>query len=222
MSADKDDENWDFDVTQSSLRVSRQSSKSVRASGASPKKGRAKAKKMKVDVGIRKKKSRAAVAREAQKKAEQELIHTASANKRLTSYLIDLAIVGVVAGAFFHFYPQVYQHVIEIMSQNKISQTLPPSQFKAILIGIPTLIAGLLFVVIPGIAFRKSPGKMITKTNVNHVNLDKDLGTPILVLRETIFKLLSIATVIGLLLPFVDKKRRALHDILTGTAVYED
>ncbi len=90
------------------------------------------------------------------------------------------------------------------------------------------VLSGLIFVAfyfvvfIPLLTFTaKSPGKFVAKILVDDID-GGDIGFMRTVFREMIFKPISILTVFGALMPFMNSQRRALHDFLAKSIVRKD
>ena len=87
--------------------------------------------------------------------------------------------------------------------------------------GINIFIALFLFIVIPVAFFNLSLGKKLTGQRVR--GDDKytiSIGQAFQ--REIIYKPISIACLVGFILPFFDKKKKSLHDKMAGTFVIKE
>ncbi len=79
----------------------------------------------------------------------------------------------------------------------------------------------ILAVVIPAAFFNSSLGKKITNQRIRgdetySISLSQAFW------RELVWKPLSIACVVGFILPFFDKKKKSLHDKISGTFIIKD
>lgn len=79
----------------------------------------------------------------------------------------------------------------------------------------------ILAVVIPAAFFNSSLGKKLTKQRIRG-DEKYTLSISQAFCRELIWKPLSIACVIGFVLPFFDKKKKSLHDKMSGTFIIRD
>ena len=76
-------------------------------------------------------------------------------------------------------------------------------------------------VVIPVAFFNVSVGKKLTGQRVRGDN-KYTLSISQAFQRELIFKPISIACLVGFILPFFDKKKKSLHDKMAGTFVIKE
>lgn len=79
-----------------------------------------------------------------------------------------------------------------------------------------------VFILLPTVMTSKGPGKMLTKTRIEHMH-GGSLNKGPLFLRETLGKFLSIVSIVGLFMLFKSKKKpRFLHDKLFSSFVCKD
>lgn len=80
----------------------------------------------------------------------------------------------------------------------------------------------LTMYLLPTCFSRKSPGKKIFDLRIGNKEDDCGISKLAIFWREIIVKPISIVSVVGLLLVFINEKRRSLHDYLSGTTVYDE
>ena len=123
------------------------------------------------------------------------------------TYFASYIVGGVLeevpkAMAFYDSYSQLHAH-------------LSAHQFLSYAI---LALSFLLFYLLPVCFFHKSLGKKLMGIEIVSTKRPY-LTTPNLVFRELIAKPLSIALLLGLVMPFFNRRRMSLHDYLCSTAV---
>lgn len=144
-----------------------------------------------------------------------------SSELRLKSSLADLlflCLLYILAKSSFVLNPLALG-IIQYFKSNNIAyylENLP--DFKLILVALIYLGFFLLFYLLPTVLTARSPGKWIFKIKVE----DEEGGQPnrnTMLARETVGKLLSLLSVYGIYLTFVEKKGLGLHDKMFSTVV---
>lgn len=223
----KGDESWDFKVADEHLEQVEIKKKTVRATGKPPspsdlKKAPKKKKELQIDGVKRKRMSRSAIARRDTALANAKEIMAPTFFKRGMATVIDLAIQGGVWFGADFMKPTLHYHVVKLLEEKGISQTLDPILFDNILAGTVTFVACFLLVYFPAISFKATPGKSMMQIRIGHKVIgDRPSGFMILV-REMILKPISMVSVVGLLIGIKNDGNRCLHDMLTNTALYID
>lgn len=98
---------------------------------------------------------------------------------------------------------------------------LGETAFVKIIMAVSVFLAVFFFIVIPVAFFNVSLGKKLTKIRVRGEN-KYTLNISQAFQRELIFKPISMACMIGFVLPFFDKKKKSLHDKMAGTFVIKE
>lgn len=83
---------------------------------------------------------------------------------------------------------------------------------------INLIIFYFIFFIFPLKYYNATIGKKLMKINLRGTD-EYTLGLLKIILRELIVKPISLGILIGFIVPFFNKKRRSLHDYLTGTIV---
>lgn len=223
------DGDWDFKVADEDLEnvEVKKKARSQKATGAAPdpnqlKKVPRRKPKLQIEQNTKKRMTRAQIARrDAALENFAELMPPSFIN-RIISTVIDY---GIIAGAWFgskFFMKEIYAEYVRVLSENGIDQTLEPSVLENyISIGITTVVA-LLIVYFPVMLFKATPGKSIMDIRVGHKVIGERPTRFMILLREMIFKPLSVVSVIGLLLGIKNDGNRCLHDMLSNTALFID
>lgn len=87
--------------------------------------------------------------------------------------------------------------------------------------GVSLFVMLFMAVVIPAAFFNSSLGKKITKQRIRG-DEKYTLSISQAFKRELIWKPISIACLVGFVLPFFDKKKKSLHDKFSGTFIIKD
>lgn len=146
-------------------------------------------------------------------------IKAAPLGRRIQAGLVDLAFVAAAAGGAWLSFP---------MWREKLEKALPPSLLgnvpypeQVLEYSIPVL-AIFLVHVFPSCWWRKSLGKKIFNLRIGWKEDDCGVPKKAVLWREVVAKPISCLSVIGLLFVFLGKRKRALHDFLSGTVVYDE
>ena len=115
-----------------------------------------------------------------------------------------------------------HYHYVKLLADNGISQTLDPALLDNLLMGAFVAITSFLLVFFPAMSFNKTPGKSMMKIRIGHHTIGERPGKMALLLRELIFKPISVVSIIGLLIGIKNDGNRCLHDMILGTALYID
>lgn len=218
-----DDNDWDFKLKEEDLPEEKKTVKANDGGTALKRKKKKKATKMGLDYNsIPEKKSRSAVARRQAELEREAEITEAPIPRRIFAGVIDFIIAaGLLVGVALSI-PEAELHVLSFLSEQGISQSLHPDDFKNILsiaISIPLL---FIFLVLPALIKKGSIGKIIMKIRIGHNELTTKASGVQILFRETIAKLISIVSIIGIFLPFFNERSKSLHDYLCGTVLYDD
>ncbi|WP_417336820.1 RDD family protein [Halobacteriovorax marinus] len=178
--------------------------------------------KIDLDAGsVPRKKSRRQMAREAGGTSikDRDIVDPAPNWKRGIAFIIDLAllIVIVAAGqAGVVFYPEFGETFKTILGPEIINSI--PLDIGGIVIA---LVIHFLIVVIPQASTQKSLGKKILKLKViGTLKAKAPLG--VLIVREYFAKPIAIVSVIGIVMIPLNRRRRGLHDYISGTVVLDN
>jgi uncharacterized RDD family membrane protein YckC len=181
------------------------------------KKSPSKKKKLTVEEsGQAQRKSRRQMARDAggTSMGGRDIVDAASHGKRMLAFVIDLIVIAlcIVVGQFITvFFPGMGKSIEEFLGPEIIAS-------------IPVNVGGLCFaflihligVTVPTASTQKSLGKKLMKIKIIGVLKPKPpLG--VVFIREYIAKPISILSVIGIMIIFLNRKHRGLHDFIAGT-----
>ena len=169
------------------------------------------------------KKSRRAVARELnteKTKTDIYKVKYCSKIERITAGGIDLALlVGIVFGSHF-ISPMINKIIDDFLIIITSFLPLTPEFLAANgWIGV-SLIGVFILYIVPSILFKRSIGKSFLNLYVGkNSQAGRNANFAQAIMRELVFKPISILSIFGLLMMLVNRESRALHDRLSGTAV---
>lgn len=139
--------------------------------------------------------------------------------RRGFAFLVDLILLIMVIALAIgtdSFFPQIGEFITTALGP-EISEAIPREP-GIILVGF---IVHLFFIVIPAASTQKSLGKKLLKLKVIGTFKNKaPLG--VFIIREYFAKPLALISVIGIIIIPLNKKRRGLHDFISGTLVIND
>jgi uncharacterized RDD family membrane protein YckC len=209
-----------FDDTNSSVREL----KAKLTQNASKTKRKTKHKALKVDHSKRvTKKSRRAVAKELNVDQTNSSIYTqnyCTRMERMTAGTVDAAfLIAIVLGCQF-LAPLINEILDEflVVITNVIS--VSPELLTEYGWAIVAAALILLFYTIPSILYKASIGKSFMNIYVGKESqVGRYASIPQAFMREVFFKPISVLSVFGILMIFVNREQRSLHDRLSGTSV---
>lgn len=227
--SNKKSEDWDFKVSEEHLEQVQMKKKPRKATGGAgaiaPDQLKKKTAKRKLEVETVQRKnrmSRSAIAkRDAALQNFAELMPP-SLFSRFMATLIDYGIIGGFGVGAFLLKDTLHYHYVKLLAENGISQTLDPVLLDNLLMGGFVFITSFLVVFYPAVAFNKTPGKSMMNIRISSATIGVSPGKMALLLREMIFKPISIVSVIGLIIGIKNEGNRCLHDMILGTALYID
>jgi uncharacterized RDD family membrane protein YckC len=226
---DKDkDGDWDFKVSEEHLEQVKIKRKATKASGSASTIAPAQLKKPKkkknleIDQVERKRISRSAIARrDAALQNYAELMPPTILNRGIAT-IVDFSIIAGLGYLGYFLRPQLHYHYVKLLAEKGINQTLDPNLLDNGLMGVFVFMSAFLVIYFPAMAFKKTPGKSMMNIRIGHATIGVTPGKMAILMRELIFKPISIVSVIGLLIGIKNDGARCLHDMLTGTALYID
>jgi len=224
MSDSKDDDNWDFQLSEESAPTTKKKKMKKKArvvplanKSIKPKKET----KLGLDASSRiEKKSRRQMARDEGGTSikGRDIVDAAAHWKRLLASLVDFSIIaalfilGQLIGGFF---PEIGSSLEEILGPEIIGSI--PFNVGGI---CAALVLHFLIMVVPVASTQRSIGKKIFKLKILGTMKPKaPLG--VIIIREYIAKPISIISVFGLMMILLNKNRRGLHDFISGTMVLD-
>ncbi len=140
---------------------------------------------------------------------------------RFIALVLDLAFNGGVLFVGFKIFPFVIMLIQLFLDKYKLVFMFGAEILDKMTLGLTEFTLIILFVIIPGAFFNSSFGKKIMGLRVRGSGqFTISMGQSFQ--REVIFKPLSIALVVGFILPFFDEQKRSLHDRLAKTFVIKD
>lgn len=146
-------------------------------------------------------------------------IKAAPIGRRIQASLVDLIYIASLGFAGWMLFSK-YQQVIERGLPSGLLANVPSPEL--VLEFSISILAILFFHIFPTCWYRKSFGKKIFSLRIGWKEDDCGVPKKAVLWRELVAKPLSLISVFGLLLIFTNKKRRALHDFLSGTVVYDE
>lgn len=154
-------------------------------------------------------------------KTEEDYYEFPSPVSRLISLLIDTLFAFVLIRLSFFTAPLLVKVFNIFLNRYKLVMWF--SQEVLLKMATISVTAAIFFlmIVIPAAFYNTSLGKKITGLRVRG---DKKYTISLTQAfkREIIFKPLSMASLVGFVLPFFDKKKKSLHDRFAGTFVIKD
>ncbi|OUR96647.1 hypothetical protein A9Q84_09900 [Halobacteriovorax marinus] len=220
MSDSKDDDNWEFELSEETAPAKKKKKKTKKK--VTPLLNTQKAEKiLNLDDSSRiEKKSRRQMAREVGEATikARDIVEPAAHWKRLLASLVD----GVVIGGIFGVSQVIGGLIPEIGSS--IEEFLGPEIIGSIPLNVGgvavALVLHFLIMVVPVASTQRSIGKKLFKLKILGTMKPKaPLG--VIIIREYIAKPLAIISVIGLMMILLNKNRRGLHDYISGTMVLD-
>lgn len=155
------------------------------------------------------------------KDVEEDIVDYAPLSLRACAFFIDLS-VYMTTYLLSNFTVPVTKWFFSIpMKRYHFSWTLSPLEVYYLMLGINLFILINLLLVIPPAFFGTTLGKRVAGLKIRG---DKQFSIKYrtVFVREILLKPISLVVVIGVLLPFFNKKRKALHDIICKTLVIND
>tara|TARA_R110000868_G_scaffold117600_17_gene312659 strand:+ start:6249 stop:6917 length:669 start_codon:yes stop_codon:yes gene_type:complete len=139
--------------------------------------------------------------------------------RRVQAALVDLVFVAILGFGAWLSFP---------MFKVKLERSLP----SGMLSGLPhpelilefslPVLAILVLHLLPTAFSRKSLGKRLFNLRIGYKDDDCGISKKAVLWRELIAKPISAVCVIGVLLIFINKRGRGLHDFLSGSVVYDE
>lgn len=162
----------------------------------------------------------AALMKGAEEEEEKESYVLANPGKRAAALLID-GLFAIVLSVIVYFSAPVVRSLLQLwLDKYKLQFILPEPVLLQVILAVNAVIAVLLFICIPVAFYNHSFGKKFLGLKVRGVS-KYSLSLVQVIQRETVYKPLGILTVVGLFIPFFNKKQKALHDYLAETLVIE-
>ena len=144
----------------------------------------------------------------------RDVVEAAPHGKRFVAFIIDILVLLIIIaiGQFgTTFFPGVGLTLEEFLGPEIISSV--PFDLGGLII---SLVLHFFLVIIPMGSTQKTIGKKLMKIKV--LGLLKPVPPlGVIIIREYIGKPIAIISVIGLVIIFLNKKRRGLHDFIAGT-----
>lgn len=230
MGEKKNQDDWNFKVDEEHLEQVQLKKATKKANAKSSgdilkKKGTSAPKKKRtltVEGPKKKKMTRAAIARRDAALKQQAEIMPPNTMPRVIATIIDYGFIAFLYGVGTFLTPILNEHYLKLLRENGINQTLDPEMLNVLLAGSFTFAAALIFFFIPAGIFLKTPGKAMMKIRIGHPVIGERPSKFMVFLRELIFKPLSVASVLGVLIGLKNDGNRCLHDFLSRTALYID
>jgi len=174
-----------------------------------------------VEKGFKPTKTRSELYNELAKEEEiydKDVTEYPSPIVRLIALVLDLIFNGVIIYLGFNLFP-IFNMIIQLfMDKYKLVFMFGAEYLNMVTLGFTEITLVMLFIIIPGAFFNTSFGKKIMGLKVRGTGqFTISIGQHFQ--REVIFKPLSIALIIGFILPFFDEQKRSLHDRLAKTFV---
>lgn len=218
-----DDQDWEFKVSNEELKEHDVKKKKVDSASALKRKSKRSDQKLKIDESkVVKRESRSAMARRIAAMENYKEFAPPEFPKRLISNVIDVVLLVALYALSAFIYPELYNKYMAFLSEKGMNQSLEPQTLEYAIRGVASLVMAILLVVFPVLFTKKTLGKNLMQIRIGHAEEDRGVSGMTCVLREFIFKPLSVATVIGFALIFFNEKKRGLHDFLLGTSLYID
>lgn len=162
----------------------------------------------------------AALMKGAEEEEEKESYVLANPGKRAAALLID-SIFFVILAVVVYFSVPVIRALLQLwMDKYKLQFIFPEPVVFNIILAVNAVIFVLVFICIPVTFYNHSFGKKFLGLKVRGMS-KYSLSLVQVIQRETVYKPLGILTVIGLFIPFFNKKHLALQDYLAETIVIE-
>lgn len=213
---------WSFEVETSDGSISDDKTKTKKRVVASIKKPKElepltnKEKSIGLDFqSLPKRKTRSQMARE-ERARERELNDRATPVRftvRTTAFFIDLILTGLIVIGVYLYDSSLFKIPLKWLLQlpHEVRQI---DQFHLAVAAI-ALIAYHIVVIIPSILFAGSMGKKMKRIRICNFN-ERRAGFLQIAFREYV-KFFSVASVIGVLILFTNRRKRTLHDLLSLT-----
>jgi len=142
---------------------------------------------------------------------------------RMTSAIIDIVFVAVLylvakGGLFMNFSFNQLDKLYGVIGMGELPEN---NSTDAILLAGNFFILYFFVFVIPAAFFSKTPGKFFNKIIIDDID-GGEIGFVRTFFREVICKPISAISLFGLLMVFMNPKRRCLHDFLSKSIVRKD
>ncbi len=170
---------------------------------------------------IPKKKKNAFSIKEALNQAENDLYldsPNADAPIRAAAFILDIILLTLIITTIQKLFSAISAYAIFFVDKNPDSQ-------KFILITLATLEIGIkinsfyFYMIWSIFTFGGTAGKLLLGLRIISVKSGEPPTFLWVLIRETIAKLLTIVSIIGIFLPFIRKDHRTFHDFITFTTV---
>lgn len=140
---------------------------------------------------------------------------------RGVAFIIDILFIFILVNVLLML-PAFEVKVVNIfLAKYKLQFMFGDKILSYALAGVTIFFGLFFFVIIPTAFFNTSVGKKITGQRVRG-DYKYTLSISQAFQRELIWKPLGIALLVGIFMPLIDKKRKSLHDKITGTIVVRD
>ncbi len=146
-------------------------------------------------------------------------IKSAPLGRRIKAFLIDVIFQGVLVFGGMIVFPYIQQDLERKLPAGILTGLPYP---EIVLEALLPLLLLLFFHIIPTCTSRKSLGKKFVSIRIGSKFEDGNISKKAVFFREVLVKPLSFISIVGVLLIFTNPSRRALHDYICGSTVYDE
>lgn len=219
----QDDDDWNFNVDEAAVKKAEKSTSSEnrpkKMAGAKEMIRKAQNKNLRLDNKSRVERKSRSDAEAYVGKRDDNLADPLNIADRVTTVVVDVVTLGAlkITGGFLA--PKAFPFVWDFCDTQLGDVSFLEHESSEEILGYVITFFLVFFVFgFMGAILRRSPGKFVTKSVVEDIEGgDASFGQALM--RETVGKLISTVTVIGLVLMFITKEKRGLHDYLFKTVV---
>jgi len=144
----------------------------------------------------------------------------ASFPKRFIAFVIDMAFAAVLGIAVYFTTPILRSLIQLFLDKYKLQFWLPEPIVMQLIFTADAIVMIFLFICLPVAFYNHSYGKKIVGLKIRGTQ-KYTISLVQAIQREIVYKPLGILIVVGIFIPFFNKKHQALQDFLAETLVIE-
>ena len=210
------DDNWDFKVDEENIKEESKPAKKKRRN--IPRKNED----LKLsDEKIPKRRKRGDLAKREVELASFAEIKNAPLSSRCFSLVTDIALFSALYIPLVMFTDKIFKSLTVPFYRAGLEKFVKISDLRSYDYVLYFVLVYFIIILLPSIFSKKTYGKRIFHLRVGHKFDDTPVVKSQMLIRELI-RPLSIASILGLLFIFINQDRRALHDFIAGTKVYDE
>jgi uncharacterized RDD family membrane protein YckC len=154
-------------------------------------------------------------------KADEDFFEFPSPLIRAIAFALDLVFIWALIQVAYHLSSEVETVINMFLNRYKLQPWFSHDVLMDVIVYSEIFVLFFICMVVPVAFFNTSFGKKAFKLRVRGDH-KYTISLAQAFRREMIYKPLGVFLIIGFFMPFIDKKKKSLHDKMTGTLVVKD